>query len=103
MIHQRQLKQSAYDSLRPIPNPTIHRSRAECAAGVGREVKIEDTHITIAGVMRCCLMTVGREYQELEDGAESSCLYCDERFRLVAGTWKPLWQLEASSKNRETA
>lgn len=68
-------------------------------------MKLEDTTITTAGVMRCCLATVADELSgEVREGDESACDHCGERFRLVwaprvgfaeAGyRWLPLWQVE---------
>lgn len=71
----------------------------EVTSATGRwGMKTEDTRITQAGVMRCCLSTVATEHLggEVEEGEESSCLHCGERFRLVGGTWKPVWQIERS-------
>lgn len=61
-------------------------------------MKLRDTRLTYAGVMRCCLASVGLDHPgldaEVEEGDESSCGYCDVRFRLVGGKWVPLWQIE---------
>ena len=70
-----------------------------------------DTLITYAGVMRCCIATVGKEYdgKNVSVGARSKCEHCYYEFELVlkpsnevsvgVGSkklrpiWMPLWQL----------
>lgn len=59
-------------------------------------MKVEDTKIQTAGVMRCCLESVAREHlgSEVEEGTQSVCEHCGTPFRLVGIAWQPLWQLE---------
>ena len=48
-------------------------------------MKLDDTRIPIAGVLRCCLTTVGHEFGSQDDiniGTESRCKYCNQLFIL---------------------
>jgi DNA-directed RNA polymerase subunit RPC12/RpoP len=48
-------------------------------------MKLDDTRVHIGGVLRCCLSTIGHEYNKddnLEIGAKSSCKYCGTKFVL---------------------
>ena len=61
-------------------------------------MKISETRITVAGVMRCCLESVPMQMGEpIEVGDELSCEYCETAFRLKEDKmWTPLWQIEES-------
>ena len=51
----------------------------------GYAMKLGDTRISIGGVYRCCLATVGHEYskdENIEIGAKSSCKHCGSKFIL---------------------
>lgn len=62
--------------------------------------------------MRCCLETVGNEYEDEDSeyrfdkpvaiGAKSKCTHCNESFTLVEGNpypiWKPDWKIEVEKK-----
>lgn len=69
-----------------------------------KKYPFEKTHITVAGVMRCCIRTVGEEYEDgdVEVGAQSACKYCKEPFTLVwedrKPVWKPDWQFKADKE-----
>ena len=66
---------------------------------------LRDTRIEMAGVMRCCLVTVAEEYeggdkgqdQTVSIGAKSKCRHCNQTFTLIEAKphpkWKPDWQL----------
>lgn len=76
--------------------------------------KLKHTVVPIAGVMRCCLSTVGCEFlgkdgnadREIEIGEKSACQHCKQTFTLiedefggkVRGVWKPDWQIEQDRK-----
>lgn len=71
------------------------------------EVPLNETTITAAGVMRCCLATVAVEYAGLpvSEGMESRCAHCATLFRLVQRDgrlfWLPLWQIDQQEMQRE--
>ena len=64
-----------------------------------RVLHLRETRITAAGVMRCCLASVGEEYEgkPLRIGDKSQCKYCKEPFTLTQAKdyplWKPDWQI----------
>jgi hypothetical protein len=48
-------------------------------------MKLDDTRIHIGGVLRCCLSTIGHEFDsgaDIKVGAESRCKYCNQLFIL---------------------
>ena len=65
---------------------------------------LADTRIEVAGVMRCCLVTVAEEYedQKVRIGMKSQCRHCKEQFTLTEAKpnpkWKPDWQLHRANK-----
>ena len=64
-------------------------------------MKLDETKITAAGVLRCCLQSVGREHLEKDVfiGDKSTCEFCGEAFTLADKTdhptWVPDWQIKA--------
>lgn len=58
-------------------------------------IKLKDTRISMAGVFRCCLSSVGHEFysdnSELEEGSESNCKHCGRNFHLVKIKDKLMW------------
>ena len=65
-----------------------------------KDPKFQDTLITNAGVLRCCLEGVATEYHDRMDsvvplGRVSSCIHCKRDFRLEArkldGKVLPYW------------
>lgn len=56
-------------------------------------LRLIDTRIDTAGVMRCCLATVAEEYegQDVQLGFTSRCRYCKAPFTLVQSQPYPLW------------
>lgn len=67
---------------------------------------LADTRIEQAGVMRCCLETVGAEYdtKPVSIGMKSKCQYCDQPFTLVESKphpiWKPDWQIQEETMSQ---
>jgi len=64
-------------------------------------MKLLDTRIQQAGVMRCCLASLASEYEpngEVKIGDKSRCKHCKEPFTLVDlqphPYWIPDWQIE---------
>lgn len=61
---------------------------------------IDETRITIAGVLRCCLQDVAMEYKDrrVKIGDTSRCPHCKQAFTLTINndlkrpTWIPDWQ-----------
>jgi len=65
-------------------------------------MKLSDTRIQTAGVIRCCLESIGDGYapdEELEIGFTSECKHCKQQFKLVKefphATWFPTWQIDS--------
>ena len=56
-------------------------------------MSIYETTIDTAGVFRCCLNTVAREYQrkQVHIGDKSKCKYCHMTFTLTKAEPKPMW------------
>lgn len=70
---------------------------------------LPETVIEIGGVMRCCVSSLGEEYngRRVKIGDKASCKFCHQSFTLVAPKearrtayrnltkpiWKPDWQL----------
>lgn len=64
-------------------------------------MNLQDTRIEKAGVMRCCLATVAKEYEgnagdgtddkPVELGFKSKCEHCKREFTLVAADDPPDW------------
>lgn len=65
-------------------------------------MRYDETVITTAGVFRCCIASVGREYaaQDVSFGVTSQCVYCKQPFTLrdINGkaVWLPDWQVAKS-------
>ena len=70
---------------------------------------LEETRVATAGVIRCCLQDVAREYEgeRVALGYKSQCPHCKTRFTLVYHKtprgksyplWKPDWQITADAK-----
>lgn len=76
-------------------------------------IALADTRIQMAGVMRCCLGTVGEEYEgkdgaadmKVSIGMKSQCRHCKEQFTLVEAKphpiWKPDWLLRGAAMDRK--
>lgn len=70
-------------------------------------VSIEDTRITMAGVMRCCIGTIGESFLggTVVEGQSDSCPHCKQEFLLVKRDgvyiWLPTWQLERRPGNQK--
>jgi hypothetical protein len=64
------------------------------------ETSMDETRITVAGVMRCCLASVATEYEGTMvcEGMTSKCKHCGEAFTLIRDgehyVWTPDWQKE---------
>jgi hypothetical protein len=65
-------------------------------------MKLEDTMIRSAGVMRCCITSIqeGDQEKEIALGDKTECKYCKQKFTLVEKPdvplpiWMPDWQLK---------
>jgi hypothetical protein len=68
-------------------------------------MKLTDTRIEHAGVMRCCLATVAEEYhgKDVKIGDKSQCRHCKEPFFLTDKKphpkWIPDWQFESNQNS----
>jgi hypothetical protein len=78
---------------------------------------LEETRMETGGVLRCCIATVGLEYdgKTVKVGDKSKCGHCGEKFTLVENEgkrppwftekewlipkWKPDWQIEKDKSN----
>ena len=56
-------------------------------------MSIYETTIDTAGVFRCCLNTVAREYigKKVHIGYKSRCHYCGMTFTLTKAEPNPMW------------
>lgn len=66
-------------------------------------MKTEETTITPAGVLRCCLATVALEHlgEDVEAGEKSACQHCKEPFTLTPEwKWVPDWQIKQDEENK---
>jgi len=68
------------------------------------DYELAETRIQTAGVMRCCLATVGDEWegQRVKIGAASACKHCKQTVTLIdyrgRPVWYPDWQLDDERK-----
>lgn len=51
--------------------------------------------VIAAGVWHCCLKSIGHEYESPKEGDKSWCEHCGELFILIAGVWRPDWQVKS--------